>query len=74
MDMLLDYLPLLPIVDMKTKNNGEVFKCYAYLFHYSGHNNINVCNCNRIIAVMSSPNCTNEIFLEMVSSCLWNEV
>ena len=70
MDMLLDYLPLLPIVDMKTKKNGEVFKCYAYLFHSLGHNSINVRNCNRIIVVMPSPNCMNENMLEMVSSCL----
>ena len=74
MDLVLEYLPLLPIVDMKTKTNGEMFKCYVHLFHYSGHNNINVRNCNRINVIMTSPNCMNENLLEMVSSCVWNEV
>ena len=56
MDLVLEYLPLLPIVDMKIKKNREVFKYYVHLFHYMGHNNINVCNCNRINVVMASPN------------------
>ena len=47
---------------------GEVFKYYLHLFHYSGHNIINVYNCNRINVIMTSLNCMNENLLEIVSS------
>ena len=50
-----------------------MIKCYVHLFHYLGNNSINVSNCNKINVVMASPNCMNENFLEMISSCVWNE-
>ena len=60
---------LTPNYGHEDKANGEVFKCYVHLFHYSGHNNINVCNCNQINVIMTSLNCMIENLLEMVSSC-----
>ena len=62
----------LNVKEGRYSTKGEVFKCYVYLFHYLGHNSINVCNCNRIIVAMPLANCMNENLLEIIS-CLWNE-
>ena len=65
MDLLLDYLPLLPNVDMETKSKWrsvQVLCTYVSLFGSEQHN---VHNCNQIIVVLPSPNCMNENFLEM---------
>ena len=61
---------LTPNCGHEDKKKGEVFKCYAHMFHYLGHSNNNVRNYNRITLVMPSLNCMNENLLEIVSSCI----
>ena len=70
MDLELEYLPLLLIVDMKTKNKWRSVQVLSIFVSFLGHNNINVRNCNRINVVMASPNCINKNLFKMVSSCV----